>query len=58
MIKKTSSETKARVANKEKQQTQELDALYSKIGKLEIENDFLKKSGVSGVFTERTSQYD
>jgi transposase len=34
-------------ANKDKQQTQELDALYSKIGKLEVENDFLKKSGVS-----------
>ena len=30
-------------ANKDKQQTQELDALYSKIGKLEVENDFLKK---------------
>lgn len=30
-------------SNKEKHHTEETDALYRKIGKLEVENDFLKK---------------
>lgn len=32
---------------KEKHHTEETYALYRKIGKLEVENDFLKKSGIS-----------
>jgi transposase len=34
-------------SSKDKQNTEDVDVLYRKIGKLEVENEFLKKSEIS-----------